>query len=114
MNTEHRLHHCRMRCTERYYKGISTVRGLCTCYKYASVTYRIRSSFRHRTQESQAICRSCGSLSNKNLLLVYLLHERAEVKSLTCSRCGSLECSKGPRWWVCSMCNRGCSSNVHP
>jgi hypothetical protein len=69
------------------------------------------------------VCRECNRLTDDELLEKRLertkwelkAHERQVDGATVKDRCGSCQgaLGSGPRWWVCKVCSKECSSTLH-
>lgn len=104
--TSRHLEACKAYCTMFYKDTISGTAGQhgCVCKPYLG---------------KQIVCVNCCKLPNEELVAVHDAWDRARLersvmRAVPCSHCEADLETDGPRWWVCTRCERECTNHIHP
>lgn len=113
------LEKCKLCCSRCYYRNISSSQYTvlpCQCRSLRhSRAYRNHSKY----SDKRLICRLCSYLPVLRRISLSETREKTEIGRLTrqpieCWDCKETLSSTGPRWWVCTICQRECRNNIHP
>ncbi|ELR05082.1 hypothetical protein GMDG_07124 [Pseudogymnoascus destructans 20631-21] len=97
------LEDCKPRCTTCY-KDTTSGQSSCKCRPYLT---------------KQMVCVNCRKLPSEVLVTHRDARDRAKLERslmqpVPCSHCGAGLETDGPRWWVCTRCERECANHIHP
>jgi hypothetical protein len=69
---------------------------------------------RDEPDSASLVSRKVGLTAKKINREKIILWEKGSVVEFECFRCEEIITSRGPRWWVCKLCQRECRSDLHP